>query len=133
MQNKSSLWLVPLVFLVVVTSCRDESSSPMEAPRVRNHSFAQPHDIAITHMELDLTVDFENKRLHGFAEMRLDNKTGATKLYLDTGALLIHRVTIGEQDLPLLAARDYARTAGAAAARVLEPPPLSGLRITCGH
>ncbi len=57
------------------------------------HSFAHLDEVRIRHVFLDLDVDFERKRLSGFAELQLDwHKPAARTLDLDTRELTIERV-----------------------------------------
>ncbi len=60
------------------------------------HSFARPEEVAVEHLALDLAVDFGQRRLVGRASLRLSNKTGADRLYLDTRDLEIRRVTLDD-------------------------------------
>ncbi len=60
------------------------------------HSFARPSEVAVEHLALDLTVDFEARRLSGRASLRLRNHGGAGTLYLDTRDLDIRRVTLAD-------------------------------------
>lgn len=58
------------------------------------HSFANPESIKVTHLSLDLTVDFSKKVLVGTAQLdfqRMDES--ATQLILDTRDLTIDSVT----------------------------------------
>jgi leukotriene A-4 hydrolase/aminopeptidase len=58
------------------------------------HSFANPESIKVTHLNLDLTVDFAKKVLFGTAQLdfqRVDEH--ATQLILDTRDLTINSVT----------------------------------------
>jgi leukotriene-A4 hydrolase len=79
-------------------------TAPAAAPAVRvvaeseqdPHSFARPDEVAVEHLALDLTVDFPQRRLAGRASLRLDNKTGAQRLVLDTRDLEIRRVTLDD-------------------------------------
>jgi aminopeptidase N len=56
------------------------------------HSFARPDEASITHLALDLTVDFDRQQLSGTARLDLDNR-GARELVLDTNGLTISKVT----------------------------------------
>ena len=69
------------------------SAAPTEADP---HSFARPSEVAVEHLVLDLSVDFEARRLSGRASLRLRNKSGAGTLYLDTRDLDIQRVTLAD-------------------------------------
>ena len=64
------------------------------------HSFANPSDVKLTHLSLDLSVDFERRELVGTAALRLDRiNSGAATLALDTRDLTVERVSSGEDDL----------------------------------
>jgi leukotriene-A4 hydrolase len=58
------------------------------------HSFANPESIKVTHLNLDLTVDFDKKVLVGTARLNLQRvNANATQLILDTRDLTINSVT----------------------------------------
>src|ERR1700756_1643190 len=50
------------------------AGSPAEADV---HSFARPWEVAVEHLALDLSVDFEARRLAGRASLRLRQRSGA--------------------------------------------------------
>jgi len=66
------------------------------APPRDVHSFARPDEVAVEHLKLDLTVDFNARQLAGRASLRIANKTGADRLYLDTRGLDIRKVTLDD-------------------------------------
>ncbi|MEO7491863.1 MAG: M1 family metallopeptidase [Sphingomicrobium sp.] len=53
------------------------------------HSFARPLEARVTHVALDLTVDFDTKRIGGTATLDIDRKPGATEIILDDKGLEI--------------------------------------------
>src|SRR6185436_177324 len=55
-------------------------------------SFSEPREVRVRHLDLDLTVDFEARRLRGTATLEIDNLRGARTLVLDTENLTITRV-----------------------------------------
>ena len=58
------------------------------------HSFANPESIKVTHLNLDLTVDFAKKVLVGTAQLDFQKvDVNATQLILDTRDLTINSVT----------------------------------------
>ncbi|MGH8112272.1 MAG: M1 family metallopeptidase [Rhodanobacteraceae bacterium] len=66
---------------------------PVAAHATDPHSWAQPQDVVITHIDLDLKVDFPRKQLAGIATLMLDWKSpGAAQLVLDTENLKIDSV-----------------------------------------
>ncbi|MEO8216834.1 MAG: M1 family metallopeptidase [Acidobacteriota bacterium] len=58
------------------------------------HSFARPGDVSVSHLSLDLNVDFERRQLSGTARLDLVNHSGAGQVILDTRELDIHKVTL---------------------------------------
>ncbi len=62
------------------------------------HSFANPDEVVTKHVDLDLRVDFGEKRLIGKVRLTVENKTGTKELVLDTRDLDIQKVTLGEQE-----------------------------------
>jgi leukotriene A-4 hydrolase/aminopeptidase len=62
------------------------------------HSFAQPAKALITHLDLNLKVDFATKKLRGTASYSLNNNN-SDKLYLDTRNLVIQRVMADGQEV----------------------------------
>ncbi|HVR95126.1 MAG TPA: M1 family metallopeptidase [Thermoanaerobaculia bacterium] len=58
------------------------------------HSYSHPDEVAVEHLKLDLTVDFNRRQLFGRASLRLNHKTGADRLILDTRDLNIQRVLL---------------------------------------
>ena len=62
------------------------------------HSYAKPNEVMATHLDLDIKVNFEKKRISGSATYDLDNKTGGEKVIFDTRNLDILEVEGGEGD-----------------------------------
>lgn len=64
------------------------------------HSFSNPEQVALQHIGLDLTVDFEKLVLTGAAKLTFERKNDEARLLiLDTRDLTIHSVTSGGVDL----------------------------------
>ena len=59
------------------------------------HSFARPSEVSIRHLQLDLDVDFDARRLAGTAALDLDRHSNATEVVLDTWGLEIEEVRDG--------------------------------------
>ncbi len=86
---------------------------PLSAYAADPHSYAEPSVVRVTHLNLDLKVDFAHKQLDGQATLKLDWKNGtAQDLVLDTRDLKIASIEAVDGDgktSPLkyaLAARD---------------------------
>ena len=81
------------------------------ASGVDYHSFSNPNEIRVTHLNLDLTANFDTKQLVGYAELQVERASPQfSELVLDTRALDISEVTaqgkpvpftLGEQDKDL--------------------------------
>jgi aminopeptidase N len=61
------------------------------------HSFAKPLEARVTHVALDLTVDFDARRLGGTAVLDIDRKPEAKKIVLDDKGLEIAGITDGSK------------------------------------
>jgi aminopeptidase N len=68
-------------------------SLPLAAYAADPHSYAQPEQVRVTHLDLDLKIDFPHKQLDGRATLKLDWKDANAKtLVLDTRDLKIAKV-----------------------------------------
>jgi len=64
------------------------------------YSFARPWEALVTHLSLDLTVNFDEKTLTGRASLSIAAKPGIRQLHLDGGDLVIERITLGTDEVP---------------------------------
>ncbi len=69
-------------------------SEPIPPPALVDYSYANPTEVAVTHMDLDLEVDFERRVISGTASLKLENRTRSPVVHLDTWALRVHEVTL---------------------------------------
>jgi leukotriene-A4 hydrolase len=68
-------------------------SLPLVAFATEPHSYAQPDQVRVTHLDLDLTIDFPHKKLDGVAALTLNWKDPkASTVVLDTRDLKIQRI-----------------------------------------
>ena len=66
---------------------------PLAAHANDPNSYAQPDQVRVTHLDLDLAIDFPHKQLDGQATLKLDWKNPATQsLVLDTRDLKITKI-----------------------------------------
>ena len=63
---------------------------------IDSHSFAQPQNVVVKHLQLELTVDFKTKQLVGFAELTIENLTQANELHLDSRDIKIETVKLDD-------------------------------------
>lgn len=64
------------------------------------HSFANSGDVTVTHIDLDLSVNFDEKTLSGKATVTIDNKKRTKKLILDTRGLSVDKVGLDKNESP---------------------------------
>ena len=66
---------------------------PLAAHAAEPHSYAQPDQVVVTHLDLDLKLDFPHRELDGRATLKLDWKNPqAPSLVLDTRDLKIAKI-----------------------------------------
>jgi len=78
---------------VVFTSLACARHAPIAPPTVADYSYANPSQVVMTHMDLDIDVDFDRRVIAGTATFDLDHKTSANVVHFDTWALRILEVT----------------------------------------
>jgi leukotriene-A4 hydrolase len=115
------LLLVVLSFFMLVAArqraVRHPSQGwPLTAAPFDKFSVSQPSEVTTEHLDLDLTVDFPNRRLQGSATLHIRNITGTTSLRLDADGLEVDRVTL-DGDTP-------------AQWTLSQPPNLQALNVT---
>ncbi len=84
-------------FLSCFVACekanRDLANTTVESDP---HSFSRPHEVALKHLDLDMTVDFTVRQISGKASLTIENKAAANQLVLDSRDLRIERVTLDD-------------------------------------
>lgn len=74
------------------SSPTDSTSSAMKFKDV--HSHARPEEARVTHLSLDIAVDFKTKTLTGTAKWKIAKAAGAKKLVLDTKGLKVNKAVV---------------------------------------
>ena len=64
------------------------------------HSYARSNESKVTHLSMNLAVDFEKKILKGKATLTIQSEAGANKIHLDTKDLNIEKITLNDSDTP---------------------------------
>jgi leukotriene-A4 hydrolase len=106
----SAMALLTVLFTLSFTGCsstqqpqgsqnQPQTTNPMQMEKDL-HSFANPQDVVVKHLDLDINVDFNQKQLAGKATLQIDNKTKAKELRLDTRDLTIQKVTLDKNETP---------------------------------
>jgi leukotriene-A4 hydrolase len=109
---KPSRTLAAALAALILVSCRAEQSqnisaaTPVDAevkvaPILRTadardpHSYARPLEARVTHLALDLDVDFDAKRIGGTAALDIERAPDATEIVLDDDGLQIESIVDG--------------------------------------
>ncbi|MCB9058677.1 MAG: M1 family metallopeptidase [Calditrichae bacterium] len=82
---KKNLILV-FAFLLIIQSCTYRKKD--------THTFSNYNDVAVRHLDLDINVDFDNRKILGTASLSIENITECDTLALDTRDLTISKVTL---------------------------------------
>jgi aminopeptidase N len=80
------------VFVVILAVAGHVAAQPLP------HSFSRPDQVAVKHLHLELSVNFDTKQLTGTAELTLDRKSTQHDLRLDSNGLRIARITTAARD-----------------------------------
>ncbi len=104
--NKA-IYLLPLTCLLLACggpSADNKAKQATEANKVESlsndkyvkdvHSFADPEKVAVSHISLDMDVDFEQKMIDGIASHTLIRNGESTEAIFDINDLLIDKVTL---------------------------------------
>src|SRR6478672_5130377 len=62
---------------------------------VDTHSYAKPLEARVSHVALDLAIDFNRKRIGGTARLDIQHKPDAQQIVLDDKGLDIHSIVDG--------------------------------------
>src|SRR6478672_12264504 len=62
---------------------------------IDTHSYAKPLEARVTHVALDLAIDFKTKRIGGTAGLDIDRKPDAKQIILDDKGLVITSIVDG--------------------------------------
>ena len=86
-------------FLLFALACSGPPPAMTEPDVGRNlverdvHSYSNPHEVGVHHLDLDLDVRFDERKLAGSVTLSVHRvRTGAETLVLDTRGLIIHGV-----------------------------------------
>lgn len=91
------LILIAVGALLFAACGSPEKSSEGTAMKTADpHSFARPAEAVIRHLDLDLKVDFDSRKLSGTATLHIDNLSKGDRLHLDTRDLTIDSVWLDD-------------------------------------
>jgi leukotriene-A4 hydrolase len=94
--------ILAALIAIILTSCGDskpkvvETSETTESAKYATpiHSFAHPNKAVVTHLNMDVIVDFDNQIISGSATYDIDVAKGETRIAFDTRNLQIASVSV---------------------------------------
>jgi len=100
--------LIYILLLGILVSCNQEDdqrkvgSEGMENAEynmdaIDQYTYARPGEAVVTHLDLDIKVNFANKKISGKATYQITNHAEVNKIFFDTKQIDIESVTIGEE------------------------------------
>ena len=96
---KVSIFLRLLVAVCIYTSCSNKKTMSENTAYEKDvHSFAKPEEAVMTHLNLELDVNFNKKELKGVAHITFKASDKAKEIVLDTRGLKIEKVTLGKDE-----------------------------------
>ncbi len=87
--------LLAVLPILILLACRGGNDHPKQPPAAIQdpHSFAKPEQARVTHLDLELRVDFGRKQIGGKASWEIRSDEDAREIIFDTRGLTISRVT----------------------------------------
>lgn len=103
------LFFLTLLTAIVFISCNhvgdEKSASNAEDTSIPSldyvndpHSFARPDEAVTSHLELDLSVDFEQKVIQGVARYDIKKGVGVEEIVFDIDSITIDKITIDAEE-----------------------------------
>lgn len=101
---QKSIWVSSLISIVLNSGCDTNNKEQTETDKKNMkaindpHTFAEPSQAVMTHLNWEANVDFDEKRIEGVARISIKTSEQAKHLILDTKNLEIKKVTLGNRE-----------------------------------
>ena len=93
--KKISLLLLSLAF---ATSCQNKETAPKQRLVKDAHSYSNPNEAIVKHLDLDIKVDFGTETISGKASWTIENTSKGNEIIFDENTLNIIKVTLGDDE-----------------------------------
>jgi aminopeptidase N len=87
--------VIALLFLLI--SCQ-KKTTPQNQTTKDAHSFSNPAEAVVKHLDLDIKVDFDTQTISGKASWQIVNISKANEIIFDENSLNITKVTLGDDE-----------------------------------
>ena len=101
--SKSMLILISAIFagcLNLQATNNESIKNSNVVASVDKYSYAHKSKAVITHLDLEISIDFISKKISGKATYIIDNSSASKKIYFDTQYLTIDKIFIDKHDTP---------------------------------
>lgn len=88
--------LFPILVAFACQTKNGEGTNDSEKVVIDPHSFAEPANAVVKHLDLNINVDFDTKLISGIATWTIDNSSRGNEIVFDTRNLQISKVTLGD-------------------------------------
>ncbi len=99
MLMKKIFLLLPILLAFSCSQQKKAENKTIEEPieRLDPHSFSEPDQCVVTHLDLKLKVNFADQNLNGEATWTINNKGKVDEIIFDTKGLNIQKITLDNQ------------------------------------
>ena len=93
-----------IAVLGILTACKQEQKTETVTTSTKtaivkdDHSFANPENAIVKHLDLDIAVDFNTRTISGKASWQIDNSSHGNVIIFDENTLEIKKVTLGDDE-----------------------------------
>ena len=87
-----------LLSISLATSCQKKETNPKHELAKDTHSFSNPSEAVVKHLDLDIKVDFDTQTISGKASWTIDNTSKGNEIIFDENTLNITKVTLGDEE-----------------------------------
>ena len=98
-----------------------DNSTAQTNYQIDNQSYSNCDEVHSTHLSMDLTVNFEEKKLTGFVKHNIENITGTTKMIFDVNQLSIDKVVLDDSEPTQFVIGNYDDVKGSPMEVIIKP------------
>ena len=88
-----------IILILIASGCKEANRERITMNR-DPHSFSNPDEARVTHLDWKATVDFQTKTIHATATWTIDRSSSAEKIIFDSNGLEIEKVSLDDDDDP---------------------------------
>ncbi|MGV3695600.1 leukotriene A4 hydrolase C-terminal domain-containing protein [Flavobacterium sp.] len=87
-----------LIILIFFAACQKKQTESKHRSVEDPHSFSNPAEAIVKHLDLDIKVDFDTQSISGKASWTIENISKGTEIVFDENTLNITKVTLGDEE-----------------------------------